>query len=176
MRSRSGTRAERRAKTEAIMCMARGGRSFFQRRHPIISPMTSPLFHLAFHFRDLDEARIFYGAVPGCTKGRSTDTCVEINFLSHQISLHLGKPCAGTNTGPRRCRNGADATLRSRDGTRAMRTTAAHFEAADTDFVLQPQVRIESAPGEQWTKFFRDQSRNPIGFKGVRSLASLYDQ
>ncbi|RYY62747.1 MAG: dioxygenase, partial [Comamonadaceae bacterium] len=28
------------------------------------------LFHLAFHVRDLDEARRFYGGVLGCTEGR----------------------------------------------------------------------------------------------------------
>ena len=57
------------------------------------------LFHLAYHVRDLDESRRFYGAVLGCREGRSTDTWVDFDFFGHQISLHLGTPFVTTNTG-----------------------------------------------------------------------------
>src|SRR6478735_2444319 len=57
------------------------------------------IFHLAFHVRDLDEARRFYGAILGCTEGRSTDTWVDFDFFGHQISLHLGEPFATSRTG-----------------------------------------------------------------------------
>jgi len=50
------------------------------------------VFHLAFHVRDLDEARRFHGGALGCAEGRSTDTWVDFDFFGHQISLHLGDP------------------------------------------------------------------------------------
>ena len=58
------------------------------------------LFHLAFHVRDLDAARRFYGGVLGCTEGRSAATWVDFDFFGHQLSLHLGEPIATTNTAP----------------------------------------------------------------------------
>ena len=46
-----------------------------------------------------DEARRFYGGVLGCAEGRSTDTWVDFDFFSHQISLHLGPPFRTERTG-----------------------------------------------------------------------------
>ena len=57
------------------------------------------LFHLAYHVRDLDAARRFYGGVLGCREGRSTDTWVDFDFFGHQISLHRGEPFPTTDTG-----------------------------------------------------------------------------
>lgn len=57
------------------------------------------LFHLAYHVRNLESARHFYGTVLGCKEGRSTDTWVDFDFFGHQISLHLGEPFKTTNTG-----------------------------------------------------------------------------
>lgn len=51
---------------------------------------------------------------------------------------------------------------------------AALLRAADTAFVLEPQVRFEGQPGEQWTMFFHDPSGNPIEIKGFRSLNEVY--
>ena len=48
------------------------------------------------------------------------------------------------------------------------------LQAADTRFVLAPQVRFEGQPGEQWTMFFDDPFGNPIEIKGLRSLETLY--
>jgi extradiol dioxygenase family protein len=134
------------------------------------------LFHLAFHVRDLDEARRFYGGVLGCAEGRSTDTWVDFDFFTHQISLHLGEPFETTNTG-----RVGDVMVPMPHFGLALELTqwkamAARLEAAGTDFVLPPQVRFEGQPGEQWTMFFRDPSGNPIEVKGFRSLAAVYAQ
>ena len=51
---------------------------------------------------------------------------------------------------------------------------AERLRAANTAFVLEPQVRFEGEPGEQWTMFFYDPSGNPIEVKGFRSLEALY--
>ncbi len=69
---------------------------------------TRSLFHFAFNVTDLDTARRFYGGVLGCREGRSTDTWVDFDFFSHQISLHRSWPIgsrrpASISFCPRRC-------------------------------------------------------------------------
>ena len=127
------------------------------------------LFHLAFHVTDLDEARRFYGGVLGCTEGRSTDTWVDFDFFSHQISLHVGKPFKTTRTG----RVGEHLVPMPHFGLvlllPAWQAVAERLKAAGTEFVLPPQVRFEGQPGEQWTMFFCDPFGNAIETKGYPS-------
>lgn len=132
------------------------------------------LFHFAFHVTDLDAARRFYGGVLGCQEGRSTNTWVDFDFFGHQISLHLGTPFATARTG-----HVGDhlvpmphfgAILELPD----WHALAARLRAANTAFVLEPQVRFEGQPGEQWTMFFHDPGGNPIEIKGFRSLDTVY--
>lgn len=133
------------------------------------------LFHLAYHVRDLDAARRFYAGVLGCREGRSTATWVDFDFFGHQISLHLGEPFATTDTGhvgdhlvpmPH-----LGVVLELPD----WQALADRLRAARVSFVIEPQVRFEHEPGEQWTMFFRDPSGNPIEVKGFRSLATVFD-
>ncbi len=132
------------------------------------------LFHLAFHVTDLDAARRFYGGVLGCTEGRSTDTWVDFDFCGHQLSLHLGPPFATTRTG----KVGEHLVPMPHFGLVLQeadwQAMAERLRAADTQFVLQPQLRYPGEPGEQWTMFFCDPFGNPIEIKGFRSLAGLY--
>ena len=134
------------------------------------------LFHLAYHVRDLEAAREFYGRVLGCREGRSTDTWVDFDFFGHQISLHLGEPFATTNTG----RVGGHLVPMPHLGVVLelpdWRALAQRLRDAGTAFVMEPQARFEGQPGEQWTMFFLDPSGNPIEVKGFRSLESLYDR
>ena len=134
------------------------------------------LFHLAFHVRDLDVARRFYGGVLGCAEGRSTGTWVDFDFFGHQVSLHLGEPFATARTG----RVGDVMVPMPHFGLALAlpdwQALAARLEAAGTEFVLKPQVRFEGQPGEQWTMFFLDPFGNPIEVKGFRSLDTLYDK
>jgi extradiol dioxygenase family protein len=146
---------------------------------PTHSPQTLParsLFHLAFHVTDLDEARRFYGGVLGCAEGRSTDTWVDFDFFSHQISLHLGEPFKTTRTG----RVGDHLVPMPHFGLVLLlpdwRALAERLERVGTDFVLRPQVRFEGQPGEQWTMFFCDPFGNPIEIKGFASLTQVYAQ
>ena len=132
-------------------------------------------FHLAYHVRDLDAARAFYGGLLGCREGRSTDTWVDFDFFGHQISLHLGEPFKTTNTG----RVGDHMVPMPHLGLVLAlgdwQALAQRLRAAKTEFVIEPQVRFEGQPGEQWTMFFRDPSGNPIEVKGFRSLETVYD-
>jgi len=133
------------------------------------------LFHLAFHVRDLDAARRFYGGLLGCREGRSTATWVDFDFFGHQISVHLGEPFATTNTG----RVGDHLVPMPHLGVVLelpdWQALAERLKAVNFEFVMPPQVRFEGQPGEQWTMFFRDPSGNPIEIKGFRSLETLYD-
>ena len=131
-------------------------------------------FHLAYHVRDLDEARAFYGTLLGCQEGRSTETWVDFDFFGHQISLHLGEPFPGTNTG----RVGDHMVpmphlglVMAMDDWKAL---AARLSGGVVDFVLQPGIRFEGEPGEQATMFFRDPSGNPIEVKGFADLDKVF--
>jgi extradiol dioxygenase family protein len=132
------------------------------------------LFHLAFHVRDLNEARAFYGTVLGCREGRSTDTWVDFDFFSHQISLHLGEPFHTTNTG----KVGAHMVPMPHLGVILLmddwNALAERLKQHNVAFVLEPQVRFAGQPGEQATMFFRDPSGNPIEVKGFASWEAVY--
>ena len=132
------------------------------------------LFHFAFNVTNLDEARRFYGGVLGCQEGRSTDTWVDFDFFSHQISMHLGTPFATAATGhvgehlvpmPH-----FGLVLQSAD----WHTLTARLKQANTAFVIEPHLRFAGQPGEQWTMFFLDPFGNPIEVKGFDSLDTLY--
>ncbi|PVB61825.1 VOC family protein [Labrenzia sp. 011] len=133
-----------------------------------------PCFHLAFHVTDLNEARAFYGGLLGCQEGRSTDTWVDFNFFGHQLSLHLGKPFATTDSGkvgdhmvpmPH-----FGAVLSMSD----WRALADRLTAAKLAFIIAPTIRFEGQPGEQSTMFFKDPSGNPIEIKGFADQAGVF--
>ena len=132
------------------------------------------LFHLAYHVTDLDAARRFYGGVLGCREGRSTATWVDFDFFGHQLSLHLGRPFAVANTG----QVGSHLVPMPHLGVILLKNDwlalAERLKAAGTRFVLEPQVRFEGEPGEQWTMFFHDPSGNPIEVKGFTSWDAVY--
>jgi extradiol dioxygenase family protein len=132
------------------------------------------LFHFAFHVTDLAEARRFYGGVLGCPEGRSTDTWVDFDFFGHQISLHLGQPFPTSRTG----KVGDHLVPMPHFGLVLQlddwKALAARLQAAGIDFVMEPQVRFQGQPGEQWTMFFLDPCGNPIEVKGFASVEGLY--
>ncbi len=127
-------------------------------------------FHFAFHVTDLDQARAFYGGLLGGDEGRSTETWVDFGLFGHQLSLHLGTPFANAPTG----KVGDHMVPMPHFGfvlhLPEWRALADRLTDAGVDFVLQPQVRFEGEPGEQWTMFFRDPSGNPIEVKGFRDM------
>jgi uncharacterized protein len=133
------------------------------------------LFHLAYHVRDLDEARRFYAGTLGCREGRSTATWVDFDFFGHQISLHLGDPFATTDTG----RVGEHLVPMPHLGVildlADWQVLARRLRDAGTAFVIEPTQRFAGEPGEQWTMFFRDPSGNPIEIKGFASPAGIFD-
>ncbi len=132
------------------------------------------IFHLALHVTDLDQARAFYGGLLGCREGRSTATWVDFDFYGHQLSLHLGQPFKTSATGL----VGEHRVLMPHFGvilsTRDWLEMAERLTAANTAFILEPQLRFAGQPGEQWTMFFCDPFGNPIEVKGFASLEQVY--
>ena len=132
------------------------------------------LFHFAFNVTDLDQARAFYSGVLGCREGRSTATWVDFDFFGHQLSLHLGEPFKTARTG----HVGAHLVPMPHFGLVLAlpdwQALADKLRAAQTAFVMEPQVRFAGEAGEQWTMFFLDPCGNPIEIKGFRSLETLY--
>jgi extradiol dioxygenase family protein len=139
----------------------------------MLSGMSS-LFHFAFHVTDLDEARRFYGDVLGCKEGRSTDTWVDFDFFTHQISLHLGEPFKTSNTG----RVGEHLVPMPHFGLilqkDAWQALAERLQSRGVRFVIEPHLRFAGQAGEQWTMFFLDPFGNPIEVKGFASLDTVY--
>jgi extradiol dioxygenase family protein len=133
------------------------------------------LFHLAYHVRDLEQARRFYCDVLRCVEGRSTDTWLDVGFCGHQLSLHLGEPFAVTNTG----RVGDHWVPMPHLGLiLAMpdwEALAEHLKGFDEiEFVIAPTKRFVGEPGEQATMFFLDPFGNPIEIKGFADWDSVY--
>ena len=133
------------------------------------------LFHLAYNVRDLDQARRFYSGTLGCREGRSAPSWVDFDFFGHQISLHLGEPFATADTGHVGEHRVPMPHLGVVLALPDWQALAARLRSTGTAFVLEPQVRFEGEPGEQWTMFFRDPSGNPIEVKGFDSLGAVYD-
>jgi extradiol dioxygenase family protein len=133
-------------------------------------------FHLAYHVRDLEQARQFYGTVLGCKEGRSAATWVDFDFHGHQLSLHLGAPfpCA--------------ATTRVREHLVPMphfglvlpmpewRSLAEQLAGHGVAFLIEPCIRFAGLPGEQATMFFCDPSGNPLEIKSFADQKGIYAQ
>lgn len=132
------------------------------------------LFHLAFHVRDLEQAKSFYCGVLQCVEGRSTDTWLDVSLYGHQLSLHLGEPFQVTNTG----RVGDYMVPMPHMGIILKMTDwqalADHLTALNLEFVIKPTIRFPGEPGEQATMFFVDPFGNPIEVKGFADWNSVY--
>jgi extradiol dioxygenase family protein len=51
---------------------------------------------------------------------------------------------------------------------------AARLRDAGTEFVIEPYVRFQGEPGEQWTMFFLDPAGNALEFKAFADLEQLF--
>jgi uncharacterized protein len=138
--------------------------------------MTRPGFHLAIPVDDLGRARAFYGGVLGLPEGRSTDIWIDWNFHGHQVVTHL----AGERAGGVAAHNPVDGhdvpiphfglILPVPD----FHALAERLRAAGTAFVIEPSVRFEGEPGEQWTMFLLDPAGNALEFKAFRDESQIF--
>jgi extradiol dioxygenase family protein len=133
------------------------------------------LFHLAFNVTDLEETKVFYREILGCTEGRSTDTWVDFNFFGHQISMHLGKPFTVENTGIVGDHMVSMPHLGVLLELSVWQALVKRLEGFDIEFIIAPTIRFEGKVGEQYTMFFTDPSGNPIEIKGFADLNTVFD-
>jgi extradiol dioxygenase family protein len=133
-----------------------------------------PRFHLAIPVDDLDAARAFYGDLLGLPQGRSAETWIDWNLFGHQIVTHRVPGSAGDAHNPV---DGHDvpvphfgAILSVEDFHRL----AERLRAGGVRFVIDPYVRFEGQPGEQWTMFLRDPSGNALEFKAFADDAQVF--
>ena len=134
-----------------------------------------PRFHLAVPVDDLGAAERFYGVVLGCAPARRDDRWIDWNLFGHQLVTHLvddHEPPATSNPV-----DGHDVpvphfgVLLEVD---AFHELAARLRAQGVGFVIEPHLRFEGAPGEQWTMFFRDPAGNAIECKAFADDADVF--
>ncbi|MGH8553035.1 MAG: VOC family protein [Methylococcales bacterium] len=132
-------------------------------------------------FRDIDEARRFYGGILGLSEGRSAATWVDFNFYGHQYVCHLNSAI------------GESGTLRSHTNpVDRNEVPVPHYgvvvemdnwqrltdclRASGITFLNEPHLRFEAQAGEQATLFLLDPSGNALEFKAFRDIdKQLFD-
>lgn len=136
---------------------------------------TRPCFHLAMPVDDIGSARAFYGGVLGLEAGRSAEHWVDWNFYGHQVVTHLA---------PQRSSAAAHNHV---DGHEVpvphfglvlsiddFHDLARRMKAAGSTFVIEPYLRFEGEPGEQWTMFFLDPAGNAMEFKAFADESQIF--
>jgi uncharacterized protein len=133
-----------------------------------------PRFHLAVPVDDLDAAREFYGTVLQLEQGRSAESWVDWNLHGHQLVTHLAP------SGPARAHNPVDGhdvpvphfgLLLS---VTEFHRLAERLRANHTEFVIEPYLRFEGLPGEQWTMFLLDPAGNALEFKAFADDSQVF--
>ena len=140
-----------------------------------------PPFHLAIPVHEIEAARRFYGEVLGFGRGRSDTRWTDWNFAGHQVVTHQVDGAGGADASTR------IAGTNSVDGhevpvphfglvldVAAFQRLARRVGQAGVDFVIEPHVRFEGEPGEQWTMFFLDPSGNAMEFKAFADPGALF--
>lgn len=136
--------------------------------------MTAPLFHLSLLVDDLAAADEFYCGVLGCTRGRSAERWIDIDFFGHQLSLHLGRP-ADIDGG---VVDGDDVPMPHFGvilDLASWRALADRLSSGGIGFVAGPSSRFIGEPFEQATFFVVDPAGNHIEIKGVAADRDLVD-
>jgi len=133
-----------------------------------------PRFHLAMPVDDLDAARRFYGEILGLQQGRSSDTWVDWNLHGHQFVTHLAPGRSQRIHNPV---DGHDVPVPHF----GLILTIPHFHeladrlrAAGVAFVIEPYVRFQGQPGEQWTMFLYDPAGNALEFKAFADDSQIF--
>ena len=132
-------------------------------------------FHIAVQVRDIAEARRFYGAILGCSEGRSSTQWVDFNLYGHQFVCHLnphlgsdGKlashfnPVDGQGVPVPHC----GVVLRPGQWAELAERVRRH----GVDFVIEPYTRFKGQTGEQSTMFFLDPTGNALEFKAFQNI------
>ena len=145
--------------------------SFFTSKMSTFSP-----FHLAVPVNNLEKSRHFYGSILGLEEGRSSSTWIDYNMGGNQLVVHFaGEKYLGSDY-----INGVDKDMvpvphfglcLTVDEFKAL---AQRLQDAKIKFIIEPHIRFEGKPGEQWTMFFKDPSNNSLEFKAMSNPKNLF--
>ncbi|MDX6331275.1 MAG: uncharacterized protein QOI83_3658 [Streptomycetaceae bacterium] len=138
------------------------------------TPPPLPRFHLAVPVDALEPARAFYGEILGCAQGRSSDTWIDWNLRGHQFVTHLAP---GRRETAHNAVDGHDVPVPHFGLLLTIpefHDLAARLRAAGTRFVIEPYLRFEGLPGEQWTMFLLDPAGNALEFKAFADDGQVF--
>ena len=133
-----------------------------------------PRFHLAVPVDDLAAARPFYGEVLGLPQGRSAATWVDWNLDGHQFVTHLTPEQRPPVHNPV---DGHDVPVPHFGlllTVPRFHALAERLRAAGTTFVIEPYLRFDGQPGEQWTMFLLDPAGNALEFKAFADDSQVF--
>lgn len=131
-------------------------------------------FHLALPCADLEETKAFYVDVMGCGLGRTDTTWVDLDLFGHQLVFHV---CGGEVLP--KYYNPVDKHQVPLPhfgvilAPAQFRALAERLEGA-VKFVIEPYVRFEGTPGEQWTMFFMDPNGYALEFKSFADDSLIF--
>ncbi len=135
-----------------------------------------PPFHLAIPVHDIEAARHFYGEVLGFGRGREDERWTDWDLEGHQVVTHMVDDHSNAVAG----HNPVDGKMVPVPHfglvlpVPRFQELAARLQGAGVEFVIDPYVRFEGTPGEQWTMFFLDPSGNALEFKAFADLDQLF--
>ncbi|CAM9818094.1 unnamed protein product [Heterosigma akashiwo] len=160
--------------TAAAIIKSGGGKQ--QQFVTLANPAPGAPFHHAFPVHDLDLAKDFYQNVLGCVEGRSSTKWQDFSLYGHQIVAHW----VGNEY---RCQDYYNPV----DGDEVpvphfglaltvdqWKELAQRVTDAGIQFIVQPHLRFEGMPGEQYTMFFKDPSGNNLEFKAMTTPENLF--
>lgn len=133
-----------------------------------------PRFHLAVPVDDLDASRRFYGDLLGFEEGRTSDTWIDWNFQGHQVVTHMAPARSEAIHNPV---DGHDVPVPHFGlilTVEKFQELAHRLREAGTAFVIEPYVRFEGEPGEQWTMFLLDPAGNAMEFKAFAGDSQVF--
>lgn len=140
------------------------------------APAPGSPFHYAFPVHSLAAAKEFYGTVLGCQEGRSSEKWQDYSLNGHQIVCHW----VGDDY---RCvdyYNPVDGDEVPVPHTGLALTVDEFHDLAErlrshgVQFIIEPHLRFEGQPGEQFTMFFKDPSGNNLEFKAMTKPENLF--
>ena len=131
-------------------------------------------FHLAIPVNDLVKAADFYENIPGCQRGRASDSWIDFNLFGHQLVCHFVEEANRLNTNPV---DGDEVpvphfgVILSFDQFDEL---VRQLKQKNHIFIIEPKIRFAGQPGEQRTMFLKDPSGNALEFKAFKNLDSLF--
>lgn len=133
-------------------------------------------FHVAVPVKNVQEARQFYTEILGCSVGRTDENWVDLNLYGHQFVIHYkpGQEIVENHINPV---DGQDVPVPHYGvvlDLEEWHILADRLKGFDVEFAIEPYLRFEGLPGEQWTMFFFDPSGNALEFKAFKNPDQLF--